>query len=906
MNMNVKKSTQPSTVKMSKMRMSKVKMNSAKAVKAFLCMAVVASGLTMLSSQPTPVSAASTDISSTYQWKPLKTGAGGFVTGIDVHKNGNTVYARTDVGGAYRLNADKTAWIQVVTSDSMPDETPGNHQGVISLVSAPGDENLAYMAYVGSVYRSTNKGSSWSKTNVSGISGDANGNGRTTGERLAVDPANGNVVYYGTPGSGLYKTRDGGANWSQDTSLPSTGESAQGVTSVAVDAGSGTVSDGGVTRTKTVYASVHNQGIFRSDNGGSSWSKITGNGLADARGFADLKIRSGVLYVVSDGVWKYAGGTWSNISPAGGIVSVAVSPHTQGKLLAFNGGGTPFRSVNDGVNWTQLSKSRTASDVPWLAWTEEDWMSVGNVVFDPIMPDKLWFAQGIGVWTSTDINDNDLTWNSLNNGIEEMVSTDVVAPQGGKPVTSFWDRPIFYHGNPDVYPSVHQPSPRFSSGWDLDYSYNNPNFLVAAVSDHRFCCESDGHAYSSGYSTDGGQNWTAFPSVPAEMRFGNIAVAASDTNNIVYLPSNNKAPFYTNNRGQSWSQVILPGTENSYDEQGNYNGGSHFAYYLNRHVLAADTVNDLTFYLYHQNLGMFRSTNGGQNWSLVNTSLPKGWTVGWFNASLKSVPGKAGHLFLTFGQLDEASYSMYRSTDGGVNWTEVTQVKDATAIGYGKALNGGYPTIYAAATVNGSYGVWRSTDEGANWEKTATYPLGLYDRVTAIDGDKDTFGKVYVGFKGNSFVYGEQAGAPGNNNGSGTGLTATYWNGLNFEQWVTNRTENVNFDWGTGSPGGGVNSDNFLARWEGYVQPKFNETYTFHTWSDDGVTLEVNGQSLINKWVDQGPTEWTGTITLQAGQKYSIRLNYYEKTGGAASKLYWSSPSQSKEIIPASQLYTAN
>jgi hypothetical protein len=860
--------------------------------------------------QQQQVSAATTDITSTYDWKPLKTGAGGFVTGIDLHTGGNVVYARTDVGGAYRLNDSKTEWLQIVTADSMPDEQPGQMSGVISIASAPGNENIAYMAYRDSVYRSSNKGGTWTKTNVSGISGDANGDGRTTGERLAIDPANDNVVYYGTMGSGLYMTRNGGSNWSVASSVTSSGEAAQGVTSVVLDPSGGTVSTDGVTRTRVAYAAVYNKGIFRTDDGGSNWYKITGSGLGDSGYFVDMEVRGGTLYVVTGGVWKYAGGSWSNISPPTEVFNIAVSPADPSLILAFTGGGAPYRTTNGGSQWTALAKSRTATDVPWLAWTDENWMSVGNVVFDPVVPNKLWFAQGIGVWTTTDIYDSDMTWTSLSAGIEEMVANDVIAPPGGKPVTATWDRPIFYHGNIDAYPAEHEPSPRFNSGWDLDYAYQQPSFVVAAISDHRFCCEGDGQAFASGYSQDGGQSWTAFSSIPGDMRFGNIAVAANDTNNIVYLPSNNKAPYYTTNRGQSWNSIILPGTEGYQDENGNYNGGSHFAYYLNRHVLAADTVNNNTFYLYHNNLGIYRSTNGGQNWSLVNTTLPKGWAVGWFNAQLKSVPGKAGHLFLTFGQLDGESYSLYRSTDGGSTWQEVTDVKDASAIGFGKAASdGGYPAIYLAGKVSGQYGIWRSTDNAANWERIAVYARGLYDQVTAIDGDKDVFGRVYVGYKGNSFVYGEPNGSgsgPGQGSGTGTGLLAHYWNGLNYDQWVMNRTENIDFDWGTGAPSPSMNSDNFQVRWVGYVEPKYTETYTFYTNTDDGVLLYVNGVLLVDKWIDQGPTEWSGTISLQAGQKYSIWVEYYEKTGEATAKLSWSSASQAKEIVPASRLYVTN
>ena len=104
-------------------------------------------------------------------------------------------------------------------------------------------------------------------------------------------------------------------------------------------------------------------------------------------------------------------------------------------------------------------------------------------------------------------------------------------------------------------------------------------------------------------------------------------------------------------------------------------------------------------------------------------------------------------------------------------------------------------------------------------------------------------------------------------------------------------------------PDPSISVDTFTARWTGSVQPQFSETYTFYTTTDDGVRLWVNGQLLIDQWVDQGPTEWSGSITLAAQQRYNIEMDYYENGGGAQAALSWSSPSTTKAIIPQAQLY---
>lgn len=141
---------------------------------------------------------------------------------------------------------------------------------------------------------------------------------------------------------------------------------------------------------------------------------------------------------------------------------------------------------------------------------------------------------------------------------------------------------------------------------------------------------------------------------------------------------------------------------------------------------------------------------------------------------------------------------------------------------------------------------------------------------------------------------------------SGTGLKGDYYNSITPAGAIafTRTDATVNFDWGS-DPGPGVSSDNFSVRWTGQVQPLYSETYTFYTVSDDGVRLWVNGTQLINNWTDHPATENNGTITLTAGQRYDIRMEFYEHAGGAVARLSWSSPTQAKQIIPATQLYSA-
>jgi len=147
------------------------------------------------------------------------------------------------------------------------------------------------------------------------------------------------------------------------------------------------------------------------------------------------------------------------------------------------------------------------------------------------------------------------------------------------------------------------------------------------------------------------------------------------------------------------------------------------------------------------------------------------------------------------------------------------------------------------------------------------------------------------------------------NVGNGTGLLGDYYSSQ-AKTFVNPPTLErldpaVNFDWGIDSPDATISVDNFTVRWTGLVQPLYSQTYTFSTTTDDGARLWVNGQLLVDKWLDQGPTEWSGTIALTAYEKYPIMLEYYESGVGAVARLNWSSTGQVKQIIPQTQLYPA-
>jgi hypothetical protein len=140
--------------------------------------------------------------------------------------------------------------------------------------------------------------------------------------------------------------------------------------------------------------------------------------------------------------------------------------------------------------------------------------------------------------------------------------------------------------------------------------------------------------------------------------------------------------------------------------------------------------------------------------------------------------------------------------------------------------------------------------------------------------------------------------------GTGTGLLATYFDNANLTGITVVRTDaTVNADWAGGSPDPAIGPDTFSARWVGEVEPRFSETYTFTTTSDDGVRLWIGGTLIIDSWLNQAAAAHSGTIALMAGVRYPLVMEYYENGGAAVAKLSWSSASTLTAIVPSTQLY---
>ncbi len=145
---------------------------------------------------------------------------------------------------------------------------------------------------------------------------------------------------------------------------------------------------------------------------------------------------------------------------------------------------------------------------------------------------------------------------------------------------------------------------------------------------------------------------------------------------------------------------------------------------------------------------------------------------------------------------------------------------------------------------------------------------------------------------------------------TGDGLWGDYWDNTTMTgQPAASRVDPViDFLWDNGNrPWGGGPKDGFSVSWSGHVLAQYDETYTFYmmTEADDGVRVWVDGVPLFDDWDSPVAVEHSNTIDLEAGERYTVTIDYREATGDAIAELRWSSPSTPKDIIPQAYLFSS-
>jgi hypothetical protein len=196
------------------------------------------------------------------------------------------------------------------------------------------------------------------------------------------------------------------------------------------------------------------------------------------------------------------------------------------------------------------------------------------------------------------------------------------------------------------------------------------------------------------------------------------------------------------------------------------------------------------------------------------------------------------------------------------------------------------------AVANGTGGTLKSSQQPAK-----TYEPGTLALDTTYYWKVDEYNSGGTKFPGTVWSFATLS--------ANAGIRGQYFSNMNLTgaPALVRIDPTINFNWGDGTPGAPIPVDLFSARWVGVVEAQYSEPYTFTTNSDDGIRVWLNDVLIIDSWIDQGPTMHPSpAINLVAGQRYGIRVEYYENGGGAVAQLYWQSPSTPNQIVPAGAL----
>ncbi|MCC9137609.1 xyloglucanase [Pontibacter silvestris] len=690
-----------------------------------------------------------------YQWKNVQIQGGGFVTGVIYSPTEkDLVYARTDVGGAYRWNATNNNWVPITDHLGRSEQ---NYTGVLSLATDPSEPKRVYIAAglytqswagTGAILASIDKGGTWTRTELP-IKLGGNEDGRSAGERLQVDPNSGNILYLGSSTDGLWRSIDYGATWSKVNTFPvaSSPAGSGGLSFVVFDKSSGTTG----SATPTIYVGVlqkESNNLYRSTDAGSTWQAVPNQPTNYMPQQAALAT-DGILYITyADGpgpngvtagaVWKLNTGSnqWTNIDPPagqGGYAGVSLDRQNPETLLVSTlnrwwPGDEVFRSTDGGETWQVLLNDATwnHSLAPYAASSNPHW--IGDVAIDPFDSDNAWFVTGYGVYNTTNLTAADqgtaIEWTFQNQGLEETVPLKLISPPDGAHLLSaLGDIDGFKHDDLDISPMAGRLSPNYGTNTSITFAEKQPSIVARTYYD------ANGN-YGS-YSTDGGDTWTSFTSYPAGATGGGNITVSADGNTFLWAPGGVAGIYYSTNKGSTWSAasgVTRAGLKP-----------------------VADRVNSKKFYVYDEEAGsVLLSTDGGRTFTPVASGLVSvpDWQA--WAASISPVFGVEGDLWLT-----NPNSGLYRTTDSGANFTKLTNVQEAVKVGFGKAAAGkAYPAVYIAGKVNNEPGFFRSDDAGATWTRIND-EQHQFGGVNDITGDPRVYGRLYVATAGRGIVYGD-------------------------------------------------------------------------------------------------------------------------------------------------------
>lgn len=688
---------------------------------------------------------AQVSINTDWSYGQVEIGGGGFVTGVFSTCEENVYYARTDVGGAYRWDEAEQHWKSLgywVTDDDK------GLLGIDGLAVDPNDASKLYLL-AGTEYFSGGKtavlvsddyGETFDVVDVTDkIKAHGNGMGRGNGERIAVDPNNGSIIFVGGRTGGMLKSTDSGKTWEQVASFPVTSTANNnGINGILFDPSS--EKDGASQR---IYASVSRNGddnIFVSEDGGASWEPLkNGNTkLMPQRMKLNSKGDLYVAYATKEGPWNAGAGALYRYNAADGSAEdispldvsfgdVVIDPTDDNKLVAVstnnwneqpNGtfGDTFYVSTDGGKNWTNIIKSMTMSDggIPWIENYAIHWCC--SLEINPFNTNEIMVTSGNGIFACDNIWDEHPEFYFNARGIEEVVPEDIITMEGYPLVSAIGDYDGFVHE--DIHTPAQRHKGQIGSCTSIAIAYQNRDYWAkVGGSDSEMALI---------YSTDGGETWTNITNSPEEGKIlyrGKLAFNA-DGSRLFWSSSNSIHSYYTDDFGKTWTKCEgISGSDIYFLGDPN---NSDYVYACGKSVV-------------------FLSSDGGKTFSRMQIVSPS-------FSRLCADPSEEGTFYIPAGA------GLFKATDHGENATLVDGIKYCEAVGLGKAKNEGDPyVIYIYGTPKDSdvKGVYMSEDNGATWVRVNDdlHNFGGTGNGVFISGDMNVYGRCYMSTVGLGIAY---------------------------------------------------------------------------------------------------------------------------------------------------------
>lgn len=685
---------------------------------------------------------------------PLNIGGTGFMSGLDIARDG-TMVTRGDVFAGYELVPGAERWELLYRDDLIPAPYSAAGQelsdnGCYEIVLAPSDSQRIYMAYQGRIYVRRKRGQPFAVIPDRMRKMYSNrGAQRLWGPHFAVHPSQPDQALFATM-DGVVATTNGGLSVAEVAGLPAPAPHNNEPT------GPITVTDG-----KRWFVAVFGAGVFQSATGPlGPFAPMAGS----PRDVTVMAIDpTGSLYansLVSGQLWRFRG-TWSLVPTTKPnelpVHAVAINPFDTKQIAVMTANGELMVSHDDGNSWLG----------PWWPkWPAPVGISLHDDVighldqaearffpsalrFDPRVSGRLWAAEGKGIRViGLPKAFVPLHWQGYSAGIEMAVVNRIMAGPTGRLAVAAWDQPIWVDPKPEAFPAKWL-SQEVNHCWDLDYAADDPRWWAANINYQK---------QLTAFSTDDLATLTEYPSPyameghqwqhPDGFILGGC-VAVGRKGEVIWLPGNKKRAVYRTPANPQWQYLSIPGLT----DQAGADPGWGWAHFVNRKVVIADKSRPGVFLLYNYGVDQNPARGAGTYLSMTGPAGP--WTrvsghMPGFDAHTRMafVPGKPGHAFAVAGG-DRAHLAMRRTDNDGRNWKEVTAVRGATDVAFGKAAPGAaYPAIYVFGTIGKKRGLFRSTDNADSWTLLTERVGGTLDSVTCLAGDPQRYGVVYVGLNG--------------------------------------------------------------------------------------------------------------------------------------------------------------